>query len=159
MLFTGVILEVTVLNRIEIFGAKPDILLLLTIFTGLFFGANKGFEAGMVSGFLYDIFTIDIFGINTLVYSLTGLLAGFLNTKFFKESRVMLLFLAFFTSLFSMTLHFLFAKFLSKSLYLNLSEYLKVSAVSIGVYTALASLIIFPPLLAFYRLNEDEDFL
>ena len=81
-------IHLTILKHIEVFGAKPDMLLLVVIFLGLFLGPARGLESGLTAGFLEDIFTVDIFWVNTLILGAVGLLAGILKMKFYKESKI-----------------------------------------------------------------------
>ena len=81
-------LQVAVLNLISIGPAKPDPGVLFVIFIAVFFGWEAGLEAGFVFGLLKDIYSLDIFGVNTIALAVTGLVAGFLSTKLFRESRI-----------------------------------------------------------------------
>lgn len=85
-LFVSFILEITVFEYLKIFGTKPDILLIIVIFTGLFGGKRLGLEAGIFAGIMIDIFGISPFGSGILAYGLTGILNGILNKGLYKES-------------------------------------------------------------------------
>jgi rod shape-determining protein MreD len=151
-------LQLTLLDRIRILDAEPDLLLLLVAFSGVFYGWGPGLEAGVISGLLKDIFSTDIFGINTLALSITGFLIGGLSPKFFKESRVTQVFLVFIFSLVSMFIHYTLSSFLSDIRFIDLSEYLFGLIIPSAIYTSILSAIIFPVLMKKFRLKEQEDF-
>ena len=85
-LFVSFILEITVFEGLKIFGTKPDVLLIVVIFTGLFGGPRIGLEAGAFAGIMVDIFGISSFGAGIFAYGVTGILSGVLNKGLYKES-------------------------------------------------------------------------
>ncbi len=159
ILIAAFILQLTVLGRIRILDAKPDLLLLLTAFFGIFYGWGAGLEAGFVSGLLKDIFSTDISGINTLTLSITGLVIGFFIPKFFKESRVTQVFLVFIFSLVSMLIHYIFTSLIARESGITLSEYLFFLIIPTSTYTSILSIILFPFLIKKLHLKEQEEFL
>lgn len=159
LLSASLILQLTVIDYIKIFNAKPDLMLLLVIFFGLFFGSSVGFETGFAAGLSKDILSVDIFGINTLTLGLTGLTVGILSPKFFKESRITQTALVFAFALFFMLAHYIFNSFISKITYISFSEYLFALIIPASLYTSFISLTIFPILVSRYHLEEKEEFL
>lgn len=159
LLFAALFLQLALSEHIKIIGSKPDLLLILVVFLGLFFGSGTGLEAGLVAGFLKDIYALDFFGINTFIIGLTGLVAGAINGKFFIESKATQFLAAFFFTAVSMTLHFMLVSALSKSLALSFSEYAAVSIVPTSLYTSLVAIPIFSKFIDMYNLKESEEFL
>lgn len=156
ILMIALFVHIIFLDRIRIWGAGPDLVFLSVLFFSLFLGARTGLEVGIAAGLLKDIFSMDIFGVNTLVLGATGLVAGILNTKFFKESAGTQLVLAFSFAVFSMLAHYgLVLKYAS----LGLAEYITCSVIPTGVYTAIIAVPIFSKLIDIYGLKESEDFL
>jgi rod shape-determining protein MreD len=151
--------HMTVLVHFKIFGAKPDLLLCLTIFFGLFLGARMGLEVGIVAGFLKDIFAFDVFGVNMFVMGMAGLLAGMLNTKFFRESMGTQVTLVFSLSIFSMALHYILAASVLKFVNLGLFDYLASSIIPASIYTAIVAIPLFPKLIDMYGLQNRQQFL
>lgn len=78
------ILQVTFFRKIKIYNAQPDLLLITTIYFGLFHGFNLGLLVGLGCGFLEDIFSINFFGVNTFLFALTGLIMAFLSSRLYK---------------------------------------------------------------------------
>ena len=149
-----------VLGRyIAIAGAQPDLVLVFVIFFSVFLGGGRGLETGVVAGFLKDVFSLDVFGMNALVLGLTGLAAGYLSAKFFRESKRTHFFLTFFFALFSMALTWSLGRSFSGSQTIGLAEYLAVSAIPSSLYTAAISVPVFLKCIDLYGLRQDEEFL
>lgn len=159
ILALGLLLHLTVLDRIMIFGAKPDLMLIPVIFFGFFLGRNAGLESGFVAGLSKDLFALDIFGINTLIFAITGFLAGLLGTQFSRESKRTQFLVVMLLTAFSMMLHFAIVSVLSKRIYLNIGEYFTASVIPACVYTGLVSIPVFIKLMDLYRLRGSEDYL
>lgn len=70
------ILQATSLNRLSILGIKPDLLLILVIFIGLYKGPISGAWYGFLAGILLDIFSPSPLGTNALSKTVLGFLAG-----------------------------------------------------------------------------------
>lgn len=81
-------LEVTVFSKFRVFGARPEILLIATMFFGFHFGRARGSEVGVVAGILKDIFSVTAFGVNAFSFLLIGFLCGSLKSKLFKENLI-----------------------------------------------------------------------
>ena|SRR3989338_126958 len=81
-------LEMVLFNRMIIFGARPDILLLTTLFFSFYFGATRGIETGLICGLLKDLFSITNFGVATFSFAIIGFLAGLLRNKLARDSIV-----------------------------------------------------------------------
>lgn len=71
-----VILQATLLNRLNILGIKPDLLLILVIFIGLYKGPIAGAWCGFLAGILLDLFSPAPLGTNALAKTVLGFLVG-----------------------------------------------------------------------------------
>lgn len=158
-LFAALAIHLTVLSYFRISGARPDLILLLVIFFALFLGGRMGLEIGIAAGLLKDIFAFDIFGVNMFILGMTGLLAGALNTKFFKEARGTQVMLVFAFSIFSMVLHYILATAVLRYVNLGLFDYLASSIIPASIYTAAAAFFLFPWLIELYGFQERRQFL
>ncbi len=154
LLLIALFLQITILNHLKIFGAKPDIILICVVFFGLFLGSSAGLGAGVAAGLLIDIFVLDFFGINALIYGVTGFLAGLLSTKVFKESKKTEFAIVFFFTVFSMSLHFVLVSAFSRSLNLGYLEYFYSSVIPAGLYTSIVAVPIFVKFIDMYGLKE-----
>ena len=75
--------QVTLLNSFRIFGVKPDFLLIAIVIASTFFKWEKILIFAVFAGVLKDSFSINVFGVNTLLFPfwsyLTRVLSGKIN--------------------------------------------------------------------------------
>ena len=159
VLLLALLLHLTVLEHIRIWGARPDLVLACVVFFGFFLGSEAGLETGLVAGAMEDLFALDFFGINIFVFGVTGLLAGALRTKLSRESKRIRTLLVFVLTAFAMTLHYLAASVFSYPLHVRYAEYAAASVVPVSIYTALVSIPVFLKLADMYGLRPSEEYL
>lgn len=104
-------LQTAFAGHLSLFGAKPDFPIILTVFFALFTDKNYGFETAFLSGILLDVFSLRLFGLNTVLFSATGYLIGRFNTKIYRESMVTHAILVFIASVFVLSSYKLFLAF------------------------------------------------
>lgn len=88
LLFISLLLQSTVMYRLSIAGACPDLLLVLTVMTGLLHGTRYGTAVGFIGGLLQDLLIGRFLGMNALVKMVTGYLVGLTEEKVFKENFI-----------------------------------------------------------------------
>lgn len=152
-------LQVTLIDMIKIAGTRPDLGAGFVIFVAIFFGWETGLEAGFVFGLLKDVYSADIFGINTAALAFTGLVAGILSPKVFRESRTIQFFIVFILTLFYFIVHYIISSAVSNITYISFAEYLFSSFIPISLYTALISFFVFPFLIDKFQLKENAEYL
>ena len=157
VLATLLLLHITVLNHISLFGFKPDLILIAVIFLALFFGSGVGLEAGIVAGIGKDMLAFDYMGTNTLVLGLTGLVVGAMHSKFFKESRFTRSAIVFFFSALSMLLHLFLCGLISGSLDISFVDYAASSILPVSLYSALAAIPVFSVLERGFGVKSEQD--
>ena len=158
-LIAALLIQLLFLDHVKVANAKPDLMALLVIFFSIFFGPGIGLEAGFFAGLGKDIYSLDIFGVNTLTLSLTGLVAGLVSPKFFRESKLTQAMLVFIFSVFYMAIHCFDALLVLKITYVSLPEYLFSLILPSSLYTTVVSFFIFPILINRYRLKKNEEYL
>jgi len=72
------VLQSTVINFTQIYGVKPDLLLIFVVLTAMERGAVTGTVVGIVVGFILDG---GILGINSLLFMHMGALSGLIFQK------------------------------------------------------------------------------
>ena len=159
ILIVAFLIQFLFLDHIKIAGAKPDLLVLLTVFFAIFFGPGIGAEAGLLSGLFKDIYSLDIFGVNSILLSLMGLIMGVLSPKLFKESKLTQGLLVFSSSMLYMIAHYFVSSLILKITYITLPEYLYGLILPSSFYTAMISLLLFPVLINRYHLKENAEYL
>jgi rod shape-determining protein MreD len=90
-----IILQTTLLNYIEIFGIKANLILVFTICTALLRGGTAGAAAGFFTGLFQDILTGKALGVYALLGMYLGLLAGSINKRLYKENLIVIFFFTF----------------------------------------------------------------
>ena len=79
------LLQVTVLPILFSAAVHLDLLLILTVSSGLLFGREKAVGVGFLSGLLQDLAAGSLFGLHTLSKMAIGYLSGLAEQKVFKE--------------------------------------------------------------------------
>jgi rod shape-determining protein MreD len=77
------LLESTILRRLAVFRAVPDLALGILVYSAYVKGTMTGQLLGFFSGFLLDFLSASPLGLNALIRTLTGALAGMLKGAFF----------------------------------------------------------------------------
>jgi len=90
-----VLLEATVLNCVNVFNVKPDLLLACVIIASLFLEPAWAIFLSIFAGILKDIFSVNAFGMNTILFFLWSLLIVRLSRKITFESNYIRLALVF----------------------------------------------------------------
>jgi len=76
ILFVAALVQVTVLNRLEILGGGPDLLLLALVGVSLLRGSVFGAVGGFCAGLVVDTATLGTLGLTSLVLTLAGYWIG-----------------------------------------------------------------------------------
>ncbi len=86
LLITALVLQTTLLSPHQLHGVRPDLILLLAVFAGLYRGEIKGGLVGFLGGLLEDSFSGGLLGMGALSKTVAGTLAGLLGNKLYRES-------------------------------------------------------------------------
>jgi rod shape-determining protein MreD len=70
------VVELTVLDRLRVFGAGPDIMLLLAVVAGIEGGPRVGALFGFAGGIALDLFLETPMGLSALVFCIVGYAVG-----------------------------------------------------------------------------------
>lgn len=79
-------LQTTVFARLSLFGAMPDLTLILVVCFALLEGTYGGILAAFIGGLLTDIFSVHVLGVQLLSKLLLAYLIGLTEEKIFKEN-------------------------------------------------------------------------
>ena len=84
---------------IQVYGLKffpvfPDIVILLVVFTGMFFGASEGAVFGVLAGLLRGSFSQGTILIDIIVFPLVGFLSSVLAKMFYHKNPAFQIFTA-----------------------------------------------------------------
>jgi rod shape-determining protein MreD len=75
----AVIIQLTVITQIRVFGVVPDVIPVLVVSIGLLGGATTGATCGFIAGFLIDLILIQTMGVSSLLLTMLGYAAGMLR--------------------------------------------------------------------------------
>ncbi len=75
----SVIIELTLLSRLDLPGATPDLVIVTVVAIGLSMGPTQGAVAGFSAGILIDVAppADTLLGVNAIVYLVVGFITGF----------------------------------------------------------------------------------
>lgn len=85
-LIIGLVLQSTLFEKLQIVGAKPDLLLIVVVLIGILQGREQGAKVGFIFGLVEDLYLGRYWGLNAFVKMLTGYLVGLAENKVFKEN-------------------------------------------------------------------------
>ena len=74
--FAAIVLDATLAPELEIFGARPDLLVLAVVYGSLVMGTRPATVTGFVAGLIVDAELPEYFGLNALALSAIGYLSG-----------------------------------------------------------------------------------
>jgi len=101
--------QIYVIDSRELFGVKPNIILISVIVMSLWYGLYAGSIYGFCIGMITDILFGNSFGIFTLSYTVVGSVIGYLNYNYRRESKISLSYLTIFgTCIFEFTEYFIY---------------------------------------------------
>lgn len=86
------VFQMFVIDERELFGVKPNLILISVIVVSLWFGLYTGSIYSFIIGFITDILFGNTIGLFTISYTITGVLVGFFNYNYRKENKIALLY-------------------------------------------------------------------
>ena len=79
------VLQITVMDMLQIYSVKPNLLLTYAMCVAILYGPGEGIIVGGVCGVCLDIMSAGYFGMHTILGIITGGLVGYINNKHFKK--------------------------------------------------------------------------
>jgi rod shape-determining protein MreD len=93
----GAILQATLFNYLGVGGARPSLMLIISVFFGLQDGPLAGAVVGFACGLVEDSLSSGPMGVNALARTLLGFIVGSIRGRIFRDTlwyRISVLFLA-----------------------------------------------------------------
>jgi rod shape-determining protein MreD len=148
----SIIFQTTIFNKLEILGAKPDLLLILVVYANLDKKMYKGLAVALIGGIFADGFSGAIFGIQLICKQVDALVTQFLSRRLFVNKKfVKILIIAIVTLADRVVLY-------STSILLNQNMntllYLVRNTAVIILYNVIVSLILFKVFDYFFVLGD-----
>lgn len=82
------LLQANLFSWFNITGVKPNLFVILTLIIGLFAGRKLGIVFGIFFGLIIDFLINKSIGIASIMLGLTGIIGGYLDKNFSKDSRI-----------------------------------------------------------------------
>ncbi len=89
----SLLLETTVFNRLSIYGAKPDFILILVVLIAVKKGPMTGQIFGFIGGLMHDGLSYGVLGVQAMVKTITGFGSGFLKNKLEENNMLLIMIL------------------------------------------------------------------
>jgi len=89
----AIFFQVTLLNFFPVFGVKPDLVLIIVVFNAFLKGSREGALVGFLGGIFVDLATGSYIGMNALALMIVGYLVGFTESKIYKDSSIIVIFM------------------------------------------------------------------
>ncbi len=86
MIVTGFVIQTSLLGFFNIFGAIPNIPLMLVVIFSMMSDGVTGGIFGIMTGVLYDTMIYDVFGIHTVIFFVIGALIGNYSEYMLREN-------------------------------------------------------------------------
>lgn len=94
VIVAALILQLSVVNRIGLFGVSGDLMVVVAVAAGYHAGPERGAIIGFASGLAADLLIATPMGLTALVLTGVGYVSGLVATNLIRESRLMVVFLA-----------------------------------------------------------------
>lgn len=88
LLAAALVLQLAVVSRLEVAGARPDLLVVVAVASGLVLGPERGAVIAFVAGLLEDLFLTTPFGLTALVWAVAAWAVGTFVTTVAHPTRL-----------------------------------------------------------------------
>ncbi|MBD3181932.1 rod shape-determining protein MreD [Candidatus Poribacteria bacterium] len=88
LIFGSVVLQISLIAKISIFGSSPDLPLAFVLALALFRGSFHGEIAGFVTGILSDAFSGGLLGLQAISKLISGFCAGLLRGRLYSDNVI-----------------------------------------------------------------------
>jgi len=135
-------------------GVKPNLFVILVLTIGLFAGRGIGTTFGIFFGISLDFFIGKSIGISGIMLGITGLIGGYLDKSFSKDSRItMITMIAIATLIYEMGLY-VFNHFIN-SAQISMMYFIKKLIIEL-IFNAIITIIIYSLILKFGYIIEQN---
>lgn len=92
------LLQTMVIDGRELFGVKPNLILITVIVVALKYGVYGGITYSAIIGIVTDLMFGNTYGMFTLCYLITGTVISIINNNYRKENKIALVYVTFIAS-------------------------------------------------------------
>lgn len=148
------ILETVFFSRVTLFGAQPDIILIMTVVLTFFLPVEKSMICAVIGGLIEDFYIGRMIGSNTLALIVIVLLIYRFAGRIRNENIVFPVLVVFIASILNGAMMIVFMAFTGNGAFIN-GEMIQDIFIG-GIYNVILSLLIYPIFyLIFHRFNRE----
>ncbi len=140
-IFVILLIQSTVLDYIEFFDVKPNLLVVFIVSTAFLRGAVEGSVVGFAAGLCQDIVSGKTLGFYALLGLYLGLIIGLMNKRLYRENILLIVFFTFIASIAYEWVVYFFSFFATSQL--ELVYPLRAVILPEAIYNSLASVFIY----------------
>ena len=137
----SIVFQTSVFNRLEIFGAKPDLLLILIVYANLDKKKYKGLAVALIGGIFADGFSGTIFGIQLICKQVDAFITQFLSKRLFINEKFVKILIIAIVSLVDRVVLYSISVLLNQNM--DTLLYMVRNTVVIILYNSIVSIILF----------------
>ncbi len=132
--------QMFVVDSRELFGIKPNLILISVIVVSLWYGMYVGTFFSFVIGLITDIIFGSTTGMFTISYTITGAITGFINYNYRKENKMSLVYVTLISTAIFEFIQYIEYLFLTNS-YTNILLFIKQIIISAILNTIIVFII------------------
>lgn len=136
-------LQANFFSWFTIAGIKPNLYVILVLFIGLFLGRRYGLCFGAVYGFFLDILIGRNIGVSSVMLGAIGLIGGYIDKNFSKDSRMMVMAIVTVTTLMYELASYIIQSTILSYYTLEIAILAKILGIEI-IYNIIITIIIYP---------------
>ncbi|WP_027338569.1 rod shape-determining protein MreD [Halonatronum saccharophilum] len=128
----------TIFSNSLLFKVTPDLMLIIIVVLAINKGKTAGGIAGFIIGFLQDLFSGNLFGINAITKTIVGYLLGFLSKVIYQDNFIIVAIITFFATIINQGMIIFFTGGI------DIESALKEIIIPLAIYNTIITLIIYP---------------
>lgn len=135
-------LQANFFNWFTIAGVKPNLFIIFILFISLYGGTKVGIPFGVISGLYLDILLGKTLGINAIMFGIVGLIGGYFDKNFSKESRITIILMVIGSTIVFETGSYIM-QIIKEAINIEVLEFIKTLAIE-AVYNVALTTILYP---------------
>ena len=140
-------------NWFTIAGVSPNLFVMLILFLGLFAGSSFSMIMGLIVGITLDFMSGRVLGISAIMFCLVGILSGYIDKNFSKESKLTIMIMVIGTTIFYEVGHYLFSVVILE-MTPEIKKFVKILIIEV-LYNSILTIILYKLILKVgYKMEE-----
>lgn len=129
-------------NWFTIAGIKPNLFIIFTLFISLFAGVKIGTAYGIFFGLFLDIVIGRSLGVSSIMYGIVGLLGGYFDKNFSKDSRITMMLMVIGATLLYEIGNYIIS-IIQLSIQIEILSFIKILLIEV-IYNVVLTIILYP---------------